>query len=37
MGKNGCAYVEKFFNWDIVLQRFEAALEKFKSPELVSK
>lgn len=37
MGQNGCAYVEKFFNWDIVLQRFEAALEKFKSSELVSK
>lgn len=30
MGKNGCAYVEKFFNWDVVLKRFETALEKFQ-------
>lgn len=30
MGQNGCAYVEKFFNWPAVLRHFEAALEKFQ-------
>lgn len=37
MGKNGFAYVEQTFNWKVVLDRFEAALEKFKEPLLVSK
>ena len=29
LGKNGQAYVEKNFSWEAVLDRFEAALDKF--------
>lgn len=29
MGANGCRYVETFFNWKAVLERFQQALEQF--------
>jgi glycosyltransferase involved in cell wall biosynthesis len=32
MGESGRRYVEQFFNWEIVLNRFQAALEKFQAP-----
>lgn len=32
MGANGFEYVQKYFNWDVVLKRFNAALEHFSAP-----
>lgn len=32
MGEYGCQYVEQFFNWDVVLKRFNESLEQFSCP-----
>jgi len=33
MGHNGCSYVDKNFKWEVVLKRFEGALDKFSQQE----